>query len=316
MDYTATDPSSYFGANPVIAIDKVTNGADGLDIPVGSAITWTYTVTNAGNVALANVMVTDDQGVVPAYVSGDADLDNLLDLTETWIFEANGTAVAGPYSNLGTATGSFTDDFGSTGTATDTDPSSYTGTQDVCYEGLTPGFWKNAQNWRKVDLDDDCLDWLGQFADANYDGKAGISFTDIMNTVTFAEAFGVGDFSYRQSGQTLVVDADISLVQALSLGGGVQSMFRQATAALLNSCTEEHQGDEFNFFLDTDQVIELVQDVYDLPLAQRRAGAVDLGPDLALLNELGTEGGDGYVCPDPDYLASLFPSLFPEMVVA
>jgi uncharacterized repeat protein (TIGR01451 family) len=129
---TASDGSSYSGANPQIDIDKVTvDGAtadDGLNILTGESITWRYTVTNVGNVALSNVSVTDSKpGVSPSYVSGDTDADGRLDLNETWIYEASGTAVTGSYSNTGTASGSFTDSAGHTRTDTDTDASSYSG---------------------------------------------------------------------------------------------------------------------------------------------------------------------------------------------
>ena len=128
----ATDTSSYFGANPQIAIDKVTThgstAGDGITVNVGEVVGWRYTVTNAGNVPLANVTVIDSvPGVSPAYVSGDADADGLLDLGETWRFTASGIAVAGGYSNTGTASGSFTDTAGHTGTDTASDDSSYFG---------------------------------------------------------------------------------------------------------------------------------------------------------------------------------------------
>jgi hypothetical protein len=41
--------------NPSIFIDKVTNGADGLNILAGQPITWTYKVSNIGNVPLSGV---------------------------------------------------------------------------------------------------------------------------------------------------------------------------------------------------------------------------------------------------------------------
>lgn len=127
-----SDPSSYFGADPVIDIVKVTDdgtfAGDGLYIQAGMPITWRYTVTNAGNVALSNVTVTDNQpGVAPTYVSGDTNNDNLLDLGETWLFTAAGVAVAGDYSNVGTATGSYQDTAGHIATPTDMDDSSYFG---------------------------------------------------------------------------------------------------------------------------------------------------------------------------------------------
>ena len=66
--------------------------------------------------ALKNIAVTDsDAGVTPAPVTvvyntktynvGDTNHNYALETTETWIFEATGTAVEGAYANTGTATG-------------------------------------------------------------------------------------------------------------------------------------------------------------------------------------------------------------------
>ncbi|AZO47943.1 MAG: hypothetical protein EOS54_24200 [Mesorhizobium sp.] len=132
-----TDPSSYFGADPQIKIDKVTvddtASGDGISILSGEPISWKYTVTNLGNVALSGINVTDDQGVVvsPDLVGGfnvgDTNQDGKLDLTEAWVYTGTGVAGIGDYSNIGTASGSFTDDAGHTATPQDTDPSSYFG---------------------------------------------------------------------------------------------------------------------------------------------------------------------------------------------
>ncbi|MER9948525.1 hypothetical protein [Mesorhizobium sp. M0047] len=135
-----TDGSSYFGANPQIAINKVTvdgtTKGDGLTILSGEAISWEYTVTNAGNVALSDVTVSDNiAGVTPVAVVGnghtfnigDVNDDHKLDINETWLFTASGTSVPGSYSNTGTASGSFTDGAGHTGTDAATDGSSYFG---------------------------------------------------------------------------------------------------------------------------------------------------------------------------------------------
>ena len=58
---TDSDPSSYFGADPQIAINKVTvdgaSSGDGNSILTGESISWRYTVTNVGNVALSSVTV-------------------------------------------------------------------------------------------------------------------------------------------------------------------------------------------------------------------------------------------------------------------
>ena len=114
---------------PCIDIEKSTNGQDadsptGPYIPVGDPVAWEYVVTNCGNVPLSSITVTDSEaGVTPAYVSGDTNTDSLLDLTETWIYQASGTAAAGQYANIGTATG--TPPVGAA--VDDTDPSHYFG---------------------------------------------------------------------------------------------------------------------------------------------------------------------------------------------
>src|SRR5205085_2510826 len=61
---TATNPENVFGAAPAINIVKLTNGqfapnAPGPTVTVGSLVTFTYTVTNPGNVPISNVVVVD-----------------------------------------------------------------------------------------------------------------------------------------------------------------------------------------------------------------------------------------------------------------
>jgi hypothetical protein len=127
-----SDPSHYFGFTPdetVINIEKFTNGFDadlptGPQITVGGNVTWTYVVTNPNTIPLFNIVVTDNRaGVVPAYVSGDINGDNVLQPGEVWTYRATGIAVAGQYSNIGSVTGV------SAGgkVVTDTDPSHYFG---------------------------------------------------------------------------------------------------------------------------------------------------------------------------------------------
>ncbi len=129
----ATDPSSYFGADPDISIVKTTNGDDGLEILTGAAITWTYQVTNTGNVALDvnagdTITVTDDQGVIPVFVpSSDAGGDGVLSVGETWTYMAAGTSLAGPYANVGTVDIRYTDDAGGARLDSANDSSSYFG---------------------------------------------------------------------------------------------------------------------------------------------------------------------------------------------
>jgi hypothetical protein len=115
--------------DPAIHIEKSTNGQDadsptGPYIAVGGPVTWEYVITNPGDSPLSNIIVTDSEaGVTPVYVSGD-DGDNILQTTETWIYQASGTAVAGQYANTGTVTG--TPLVGPD--VSDDDPSHYTST--------------------------------------------------------------------------------------------------------------------------------------------------------------------------------------------
>ena len=116
-----------FTPNPGIKIDKVTgNGTtngDGLTILEGKNVTWTYTVTNTGNVGLSNVTLSDDKiGAITNFVGGDTNGNTILDTTETWVYTAAGTATEGHYSNIGTVKGSNNGT-----TVSDNDGSSYFG---------------------------------------------------------------------------------------------------------------------------------------------------------------------------------------------
>ncbi|PHN97370.1 hypothetical protein CSC81_09820 [Tenacibaculum discolor] len=54
---------------------------------LGEIITYTYTVTNTGNVSITNVELTDPISPSPLTLdSGDTDGDNELDVDETWIY--------------------------------------------------------------------------------------------------------------------------------------------------------------------------------------------------------------------------------------
>jgi hypothetical protein len=116
-----------YSLTPDIDIEKTTNGptnsnptapdydnedeADGDGMPVlapGSTVTWTYKVTNTGNVpfAAADIKIVDDNGTPDyaaadlstaatgskriSYVSGDTNNNGYLDLTAAWIYTATG----------------------------------------------------------------------------------------------------------------------------------------------------------------------------------------------------------------------------------
>ncbi len=107
---------------PSIDIEKATNGVDadaapGPSIAVGSAVAWTYTVRNTGDVSLTNVTVVDNQGVAVTCPA------NSLAVGASMVCTASGFAVLGQYTNIGTATG--TPDGG--GSVSDSDTSHYNG---------------------------------------------------------------------------------------------------------------------------------------------------------------------------------------------
>ncbi len=93
----------------------VINGADmdadlpgsGPTIGAGDKAVFTYIVTNTGDSAIGNVVVTDDRLANVTFVGGDVDHDGLLDLNETWIYTATETVAGttGEISNIGTVTG-------------------------------------------------------------------------------------------------------------------------------------------------------------------------------------------------------------------
>jgi uncharacterized repeat protein (TIGR01451 family) len=124
----ASDPSHYFGVDrcggAAISIEKATNGHDADSAPgptlfVGDAVDWTYVVTNTGEVALDNVTVTDDMGVQVSCPKTS------LAVGESMTCTGSGFAIAGQYSNVGTATDTVCGP-----PVQDSDPSHYYGIHD------------------------------------------------------------------------------------------------------------------------------------------------------------------------------------------
>jgi LPXTG-motif cell wall-anchored protein len=95
-------------------------------------VEYTYVVTNPGTVALSNVSVTDDKVISVDYVSGDANADNLLQTSETWIYTGR--------MNLNATTTNTTTAQGSANgvTATDTAFATVVVTPAVPGEDVTP----------------------------------------------------------------------------------------------------------------------------------------------------------------------------------
>lgn len=135
---SAADPSHYFGIDPSIDLEKMTNGDDadaapGPLIPVDDPVMWTYVITNTGNVTVTNVVLTDDQlGAITDFVGSDLNGDGALSPGEVWIYQAPGTATPGQYENSGTVTGEIPNVSTASGvtetlTVSDSDPSHYFG---------------------------------------------------------------------------------------------------------------------------------------------------------------------------------------------
>ncbi|MFP4654363.1 MAG: SdrD B-like domain-containing protein [Methanohalobium sp.] len=115
------DAGLIFEPSPEIDIEKYTNGQDADDpsgpaIQIGSQVTWTYNVTNTGNVNLTDVNVTDSKGVTVNCPK------TTLNVSESIICTATGTAKPGQYSNYGNVTAMY-NGF----QVNDSDPSHYFG---------------------------------------------------------------------------------------------------------------------------------------------------------------------------------------------
>ncbi|NNL46788.1 MAG: LPXTG cell wall anchor domain-containing protein, partial [Acidimicrobiia bacterium] len=110
-----TDPVSDSDGHPVDidfapALDIVTDGP--AVAHVNDSVTFTYAVTNDSTVGdgspIGSVNVVDDQAGPATYVSGDTNTNDLLEVGETWRYEATYTVEAtdpDPLSNTGTANG-------------------------------------------------------------------------------------------------------------------------------------------------------------------------------------------------------------------
>ncbi len=102
---SATDTATVFidapELVPSMTLNKLTNGSDSPTILAGSDVTWTYLVSNTGNVPLVDVLVIDDQGVT--VICPETSLAIAAQMTCT----GSGKAIVGSYSNTGTASALF-----------------------------------------------------------------------------------------------------------------------------------------------------------------------------------------------------------------
>ncbi len=110
------------GPSPSIDIEKFTNGYDADStvtaptISIGDPVNWTYLVINNGTIPLSNVVVDDSQGGVVTCPQTSLGIGESMNCT------VSGTAEAGQYQNLATASGAY-----GVVTVSDTDLSHYFG---------------------------------------------------------------------------------------------------------------------------------------------------------------------------------------------
>ncbi|WP_158599226.1 hypothetical protein, partial [Methanohalophilus sp. RSK] len=179
---TDEDPSHYFGVNSSIDIEKATNGEDadtptGPYVTVGGDVVWTYNVTNTGNSNLTDIMVQDNMGVTPSYVSGDTNDDLVMEPGEVWMYNATGTAEEGQYANLGNVTGTDPTE----ADVTDEDPSHYFGsTPLIDIEKSTNGDDADTPTGPFIPVGDD-VEWVYNVTNT---GNVNLSSIDVQDNIT------------------------------------------------------------------------------------------------------------------------------------
>lgn len=114
--------------NPSVQIIKKTNGEDanfppGPSLPQGAPVTWTYEITNTGNVALTNVTVTDNKLTAADIICpSGTNVVATLAIGASVTCEAHGIATnGGGYVNIGTVQGTSPSGW----VVQDSDPSHY-----------------------------------------------------------------------------------------------------------------------------------------------------------------------------------------------
>ena len=98
---TATAKETVKIIHPSILVEK---SASSYSIDRGESVTYTYTVTNTGDIQLTDIQLTDDK-VTPMYQGGDTDSDDILNLTETWTYTATSSPLTHTVTNTATVQG-------------------------------------------------------------------------------------------------------------------------------------------------------------------------------------------------------------------
>ena len=266
--YTASDTATVYIDAPalLLTISKLTNGEDGATFLVGTAITWSYLVTNTGDRDLSNVYVSDNQGVAVTCPASTLAIGASMTCT------ASGIAIAGNYSNTGTAVGSWN---GTTESATDV--SSYFGADpkidiqkspksQLVTEGEKATFSITVSNLGNVPLtgvvvtdplSSDCdkiIGTLGISEQQTYSCTSSVINSDLTNVASVAALYGTTQVTDSDSANVTVdylpnisVTKSASLSSVLETGGSVTFTFSVKNNApedfILTTLVDDTYGD-------------------------------------------------------------------------
>ena len=209
-------------AMPAIDIEKATNGQDadaptGPEIPMGNPVTWTYVVTNTGNIPVSNIQVTDsDLGTVATSTCTPA-VTTLAPGGSTTCTRSDPTADPGQYINTGTVTATAQNG----APVTDSDLSHYF--------GLDPAIHiEKATNGIDADLPpgpfitpDDTVTWTYVVTNTGNTPLAGVVVTDNQGvTPTFVGGDTDGDtmLDLTETWTYTATDPDANLGQYANVG--------------------------------------------------------------------------------------------------
>jgi hypothetical protein len=172
----------------------------------------------------------------------------------------------------------------------------------VCYEGRTPGFWRQSQNYDvKADIDGAFV--IGGVSYTTYASLIGLSYETVFGLNGNGD--GPLDVTWNPRGSGFDIDTG-TILQALTVeGGGEQGAFlRHSSAALFNSL-----ADTVDYAMTTQQVLDRVRGAFDggntawIPGTTDAAERAYLAGIFEGLNELGESTEPGFECAvvNPDF---------------
>jgi hypothetical protein len=223
------DLSHYIGFSPVmpaIDVEVATNGIDaddpgsGPDVFAGELVTFTYVVTNPGDVPLSSIQVTDNNGTATddtddffaTFTGGDLNGDGLLDVDETWNYQAFRVATLGDFETTGTAAGM--DDNATE--VTDSDSSNHRGVERT--NGMFG--WHNEARVSDVNEDGivagaDALAIINELVLHNVSDP----MTSVLDPPPATQLYDVNDDGIVAAADIIVVINDIGIAPTLDLNG-------------------------------------------------------------------------------------------------